>query len=103
MQLLKQQKGFTLIEMLIVLFIITVLILIAIPNVTKHFSTVDDKGCKAYVSMVQGQVEAYRIDEKKYPTTIEMLEDAKYLKQDTNACTGKKIQISDGEVSTIDE
>ncbi|ETT82260.1 ComG operon protein 3 [Viridibacillus arenosi FSL R5-213] len=54
MQLLKQQKGFTLIEMLIVLFIITVLILIAIPNVTKHFSTVDDKGCKAYVSMVQG-------------------------------------------------
>lgn len=64
MQLLKQQKGFTLIEMLIVLFIITVLILIAIPNVTKHFSTVDDKGCKAYVSMVQGQVEAYRIDEK---------------------------------------
>ncbi|ETT82244.1 hypothetical protein MKZ08_06740 [Viridibacillus sp. FSL R5-0477] len=53
--------------------------------------------------MVQGQVEAYRIDEKKYPTTIEMLEDAKYLKQDTNACTGKKIQISDGEVSTIDE
>ncbi|MGF9975234.1 competence type IV pilus major pilin ComGC [Viridibacillus arvi] len=103
MQLLKQQKGFTLIEMLIVLFIITVLILIAIPNVTKHFSTVDDKGCKAYVTMVQGQVEAYRIDEKKYPTTIEMLEDAKYLKQDTNACIGKKIQIADGEVSTIDE
>ncbi|MFE6167507.1 hypothetical protein ACFVP8_06445 [Viridibacillus arvi] len=53
--------------------------------------------------MVQGQVEAYRIDEKKYPTSIEMLEDTKYLKQDTNACAGKKIQISDGEVSTIDE
>ncbi|MGE7623666.1 competence type IV pilus major pilin ComGC [Viridibacillus sp. NPDC096237] len=103
MQLLKQQKGFTLIEMLIVLFIITVLILIAIPNVTKHFSTVDDKGCKAYVSMVQGQVEAYRIDEKKYPTSIEMLEGAKYLKRDSNACTGKKIQISDGEVTTIND
>ncbi|MBK3494008.1 prepilin-type N-terminal cleavage/methylation domain-containing protein [Viridibacillus sp. YIM B01967] len=103
MHLLKQEKAFTLIEMLIVLFIITVLILIAIPNVTKHFSTVDDKGCKAYVSMVQGQVEAYRIDEKSYPATIDVLRDAKYLKKDDNACSGKKIQIIDGAVSIIDE
>lgn len=50
----EKENGFTLIEMLIVLFIITMLILIAIPNITKHFQTVDDKGCNAYVKMVQG-------------------------------------------------
>ena len=33
---LKNEKGFTLIEMMIVLLIISVLILITIPNVTKH-------------------------------------------------------------------
>ena len=38
------EKGFTLIEMLIVLLIISVLILVTIPNVTKHFATIDDKG-----------------------------------------------------------
>ena len=58
---LKNKKGFTLIEMMIVLLIISVLILITIPNVTKHSATIDDKGCEAYVKMVQGQVEAYKI------------------------------------------
>lgn len=50
--ILKQNndRGFTLIEMLIVLFIISILILIAIPNVTKHFATVDKKGCDAYTN-----------------------------------------------------
>jgi len=51
MKRIKQQAGFTLIEMLIVLLIISILILITIPNVTKHFATVDEKGCKAYVSI----------------------------------------------------
>ena len=43
MRLLKNQRGFTLIEMLIVMLIITVLIAIAIPNVTKQSSAVDEK------------------------------------------------------------
>lgn len=95
-----KQKGFTLIEMLIVLFIITVLILISIPNVTKHFKTVDDKGCDAYVKMVQGQVEAYKIDKGSYPNSIEILEQDNYLKEESqkNSCKDKNITINQGEV-----
>lgn len=97
------QKGFTLIEMLIVLFIITVLILIAIPNVTKHFATVDKKGCDAYVKMVQGQVEAYRIDQGKYPTTVAEMESKDYLKSSSSkTCEGKTITISEGKVEVAD-
>lgn len=57
MKRINRQAGFTLIEMLIVLLIISILILITIPNVTKHFATIDKKGCAAYITMVQGQVE----------------------------------------------
>lgn len=97
-----KKSGFTLIEMLIVLFIITVLILIAIPNVTKHFSTVDDKGCEAYTKMVQGQVEAYKIDKGNYPVSIATLEGAGYIKAGTSekSCKDKSFTIEDGEVKS---
>ena len=87
------QKGFTLIEMMVVLLIISVLILIAIPNVTKHSATIDDKGCEAYVKMVQGQVEAYRIDVKAVPTLTD-LTDNDYLNEGETTCpNGAAIQI----------
>lgn len=52
MKHIKPQNGFTLIEMLIVLLIISILILITIPNVTKHFATIDEKGCAAYINII---------------------------------------------------
>ncbi|MGE6488439.1 competence type IV pilus major pilin ComGC [Paenisporosarcina sp. NPDC076898] len=93
MKKIKWQKGFTLIEMMVVLLIISVLILIAIPNVTKHSATIDEKGCEAYIKMVQGQVEAYRIDEKSIPTIVELTTSG-YLNEGETTCpNGKSIQI----------
>lgn len=96
---MKNEKAFTLIEMLIVLLIISVLILITIPNVTKHFATIDDKGCEAFIHMVQGQVEAYKIDENKLPK-INDLVDGGYLKADETTCpNGNTVKIEeDGSV-----
>ncbi|HSP20863.1 MAG TPA: competence type IV pilus major pilin ComGC [Planococcus sp. (in: firmicutes)] len=101
MRFIKNQKGFTLIEMLIVMLIITVLIAIAIPNVTKQSASVDEKGCKAFVHMVQGQVESYRMDEKAVPT-LESLVSNDYLKEGETSCpNGDAIVISvDGVVSS---
>lgn len=101
MKSLKNQRGFTLIEMLIVMLIITVLIAIAIPNVSKQTSAVDEKGCLAFVQMVQGQVESYRMDNKKIPTLTD-LEDEGYLKTgETNCPNGDVVNISvDGVVSS---
>ncbi|RKJ60384.1 prepilin-type N-terminal cleavage/methylation domain-containing protein, partial [Butyricicoccus sp. 1XD8-22] len=79
------ESGFTLIEMLIVLLIISVLIIITIPNVTKHFATIDEKGCDAFVTMVQGQVEAYKIDFNKYPSVEELVAEG-YLKESETSC-----------------
>ncbi|EPD53607.1 prepilin-type N-terminal cleavage/methylation domain-containing protein [Paenisporosarcina sp. HGH0030] len=105
MKKIKCQKGFTLIEMMVVLLIISVLILIAIPNVTKHSATIDEKGCEAYIKMVQGQVEAYRIDMKDVPTLSD-LTDNDYLNEGETSCpNGNQIQIdaTTGLVSVTDD
>lgn len=43
------ERGFTLIEMLIVLLVISILLIITIPNITKNQSTIQSKGCEAFV------------------------------------------------------
>ena len=42
-------QAFTLVEMLVVLFIISVLLLLFVPNLTKQKDAVDDKGKAAVV------------------------------------------------------
>ena len=63
--MIKNQKGFTLIEMMIVLLVISVLLVITVPNVTKNNSSINEKGCEAFVKMVQGQVQAFELDGNK--------------------------------------
>lgn len=83
---MKNENGFTLVEMLVVLFIISVLILITIPNVSKHFASIDKKGCDSYVLMLNGQIEAYRINEGKYPTGFQELFDKDYITEEAPKC-----------------
>lgn len=45
----KNERAFTLIEMMIVLLVITVLLFIAIPNVAKQSKNINAKGCEAFV------------------------------------------------------
>ena len=88
-------KGFTLIEMLIVLLIISILILVTIPNVTKHFATIDQKGCDAYVAMVQGQVEAYKIDKMKFPNVSQLIEEGYISTEEAKCPSGEAIIIQE--------
>ena len=97
MKCINKEEGFTLIEMMIVLLIISVLVLIAIPNVTKHSQSIDEKGCKAYVKMVEGQIAAYKMDHHKYPDDIDGLKD--YLPKGASCPDGRTIIIENGVVT----
>ena len=104
MKTIKKEEGFTLIEMLIVLLIISVLILITIPNVTKHSKSIDDNGCEAYVSMVQAETESYKMEHLKYPTALEDLVDEDYFPDTPKCPDGRQLSIDkDGKVSYIDK
>lgn len=96
---MKNQKGFTLIEMMIVLLVISVLLIITVPNIASHSSNINKKGCEAYMKMVETQIQAYKIDKKVIPT-IGQLYEGGYLKNEGAACPdGTPIEITaDGSV-----
>lgn len=83
---MKNSNGFTLIEMMVVLLVISILLIITIPNVTKHNSNINKKGCEALLNMIDGQVQAYRIDTGKLPESLQALVDEKYLTEDSTTC-----------------
>ena len=93
-------KGFTLVEMMIVLLIISVLILVTIPNVTKQSASIDSKGCEALVKMVEGQVGSYKIDHKEVPASMDQLIEDNYLTDSNKTCSnGDDIIITNGIVT----
>ncbi|GFH42456.1 competence protein ComGC [Lactococcus hodotermopsidis] len=55
-------KAFTLIEMLVVLLIISVLILLFVPNLASQKETVKNTGNAAVVKVVNSQAELYALD-----------------------------------------
>lgn len=72
---LKLQKGFTLIEMLIVLMIISILLLIAVPNMSKNTKVANEKGCDATIDLLQAQVGVYTVEVGSPPASIDDLEE----------------------------
>lgn len=106
--MIKNQKGFTLIEMMIVLLVISVLLVITVPNVTKNNSSINEKGCEAFVNMVQGQVQAFELDGNKseggelVPVSVAALKAGGYITQE-KCPSGKAITIEDGKVTVVKE
>ncbi|MCQ6278081.1 competence type IV pilus major pilin ComGC [Bacillus sp. EB600] len=98
---MKNEKGFTLIEMMIVMLIISVLLIITIPNITKNNSNINNKGCSAFKKMVEAQIQSFEMEKDRAPASIDELKTEGYLK--TGKCPdGTDVAIQpDGTVNTI--
>ena len=99
MKKFKNKDGFTLIEMLIVLFIIAILLILIIPNITKNIDTAKDKSSEAYEKTVQSQVTAYEINEKDKDVTFEKHYLDGPADKASTAPNGKKIVIANGKAT----
>ncbi|GAA0482290.1 competence type IV pilus major pilin ComGC [Salinibacillus aidingensis] len=97
---MKNENGFTLIEMLIVLMVISVLLILTIPNIGKHNTLIDNKGCEAYVELVQSQVQVYKLENDSYPTELSLLE-GDYIKEDDSACPNGVEIDAEGNVTKV--
>ena len=97
---MNNERGFTLIEMMIVLVVISILLLVTIPNITKHNSKINDTGCNALIKMVQAEVQSFYVEHKSYPEDMTELIDEQYITNDQKTCpNGKALIITDGQIA----
>ncbi|WP_029175708.1 competence type IV pilus major pilin ComGC [Streptococcus suis] len=70
-----KKKAFTLVEMLVVLGIISLLLLIFVPNLSKQKAAVQEKGNAAVVKVVESQMELYELEHHKEATVADLQAD----------------------------
>jgi general secretion pathway protein G len=66
---LPQRAGFTLIEILVVLVVLAILASLVAPNIFRHVETAKDATARTQIEMLGAALDAYRLDNGRYPTT----------------------------------
>jgi len=68
------RSGFTLIEILVVIAVIAVLAALVAPNVFRHVGAAKDAAARSQMEMLGAALDAYRLDNGRYPTTAQGLD-----------------------------
>jgi general secretion pathway protein G len=63
------RRGFTLIEILVVIVVIAILATLVAPNVFRHVGAAKSATAKSQIEMIGAALDAYRLDNGSYPTT----------------------------------
>jgi general secretion pathway protein G len=66
-------RGFTLLELMVVLLILALIASIAAPQVTKHLRKAKIETAKIQIDALGAAVDSYQIDNGRFPTTEESL------------------------------
>lgn len=78
----KKYRGFTLVEMLVVLAIISLLMLLFIPNLSNQRKKAETHRDEALVKVIDTQVELYKLDNKGVTPTYAELVSGDYITSD---------------------
>ena len=82
-KILKKKKAFTLIELLICLFIIGLMMLLIIPNIAKQREEAQKKSDAAIVKVIENQQELYQLDKNvKEKPDVSTLKNNGYITQE---------------------
>lgn len=91
------KKGFTLLEMIAVVLIVSILFLLTIPNVSRVINSVDNQACSALTKVVDSAIAQFKLDYGKMPNSITDLVNGKYITKEQATCSnGKELVLVDG-------
>ena len=94
------KKGFTVLEMILVLSVISLIFLITLPNIQQKNKVIHTKGCEALTSVVDSQILLYEVENLVTPGSISDLIEKGYLKEGQIRCpNGSMIEIVNGQAS----
>ncbi len=65
----RRQRGFTLLEIMVVIFIIGLLVAIVAPNVLSNQDDAMQQKARADIATLEQALDMYRLDNYRYPTT----------------------------------
>jgi general secretion pathway protein G len=71
--------GFTLIEVMVVIAVLAILAALVAPNIFGHLGTAKDVAARSQMEMLGASLDAYRLDNGRYPTTAQGLEALRVL------------------------
>lgn len=98
---LKNDKGFTLVELMVVLVIIGILVAIAVPIYNKTQATAEERACQANLRILEGAVAQYQLDnDGALPTELSVSDLSDYIKdaEDMKCPSEGDYSINNGEV-----
>ena len=91
------KKGFTLLEMIIVISVLSILFLLTVPNIQKVMNIVDKKGCEALTKVVDSAILQYKLEFDEYPSDVYDLVQAGLLDDTQTQCNdNQQIYIENG-------
>jgi general secretion pathway protein G len=85
---MRVRKGFTLVELLVVVLILGALAAIAIPRISQSADTAKKNACKTNVDLINSQIELYYANnDGKWPGTLNtILKDKNYFPDGPPVC-----------------
>lgn len=70
----QRRSGFTLIEVMVVVVVITLLAALVAPNIFKNLGTAREGTARSQMEMLTAALDAYRLDNGRYPTSQQGLD-----------------------------
>lgn len=94
------KKGFTLLEMIVVLSVMTLLFLLTIPNIQKVMTLFDQKGCEAQLKVIDAAILEYKLEYGEIADDPDQLVESGFIAESQTSCqNGDRILIDNGQAS----
>lgn len=85
------KKGFTLLEMIIVLSVLTTLFVLAIPNIQSVLSIVEEKGCDAQLKVIDSAILQFKLKHGTLPYNLNELLSEGLISEKQMTCQNNQV------------